>query len=169
LDFAERLGTIVAETQDSQLAACFAYYQDLRKSGRTGDGFENAAARLPLSHGTAAILGRSRRRYREVVEMLMTEGAIENGELYCFMNRDYGLAAVWAEKLGNLHSAVKHYRAARDFEGALRCAQASGDEPTIARAREWRGEFTEALRIWKRLDSKADVARLLRRYPLLGG
>ena len=84
------------------------------------------------------------------------------------MNRDPGLAAAWAEKRGEFQGAVRYYREARDLDGALRCALASGDKRTVARVREWRGEVAEALRIWKQLGRKADVARLLKKYPLLG-
>ena len=97
----------------------------------------------------------------------MAAGATEEAERYCRMNHDPGLAATWAEKNGNLKAAAKYYREAHDLDGALRCALASGEELTIARVREWRGEFTEALRIWKKLGRTADVARLVKKYPLL--
>jgi hypothetical protein len=166
-EFQEQLARTVEETKDLRLAACYAYSQDLRQFGKTGEGFEQAAARLPLARDTAAILGLSRRRYREAVELLMTAGAIEEAERYCRLIRDPGLAATWAEKRGDLQSAVKYYREARDLVGALRCAQASGDDRQVARVREWRGELIEALRIWKKLGRKSDVARLLKKFPLL--
>jgi len=168
LEFGERLARTAAETQDLRLAVCDAYFQDVRQFGTTGEGFEVAAARLPLTRDSATILGFSRRRYREAVDVLMADGATEEAERYCRMNRDPGLAATWAEKRGEYQSAVRYYREARDLDGALRCARASGDKRTVARALEWRGEFPEALRIWKQLGRKADVARLLKKYPLLG-
>jgi hypothetical protein len=97
----------------------------------------------------------------------MDAGSIEKAERYCRENRDPGLAALWAEKRGDLKGAVRCYREARNLDGALRCAQGSGDELTIARVREWRGELTEALQIWKRLGRTADIARVLKKYPLL--
>ena len=163
----EQLARKVEETKDPRLEACLAYSQDMRQFGRTGDGFEKAAARLPLARDTVAILGLSRRRYRDAVELLMGAGSIEEAERYCRENRDPGLAALWAEKRGDLQGAVRYYREARNLDAALRCAQGSADEPTIARVREWRGELTEALRIWKQLGRKADVARLSKKYPLL--
>jgi hypothetical protein len=169
LEFAEQLDRTAVETQDARLVACHAYFQDLRQFGRTGERFEQAAARLPLGHDTVAILGLSRRRYREAVDLLMPGGSIEDAERYCRIHHDPGLAATWAEKQGDLKSAVKYYREARDIDGALRCAHASGDERTVARALEWRGDFAEALRIWRKLGRKAEVARLLKKYPLLGG
>lgn len=169
LEFGERLARTAAESRDPRIMACHACFQDLRTFGGPGAGFEEAAALLPLARDTAAILGRSRRRYREAVDLLMADGAIEDAELYCRINRDPGLAASWAEKRGALKDAVKYFRDARDLDGALRCAQASSDQSVVARAREWRGEYAEALRIWRKLGRKADVARLLRKYPLLGG
>jgi hypothetical protein len=62
---------------------------------------------------------------------------------------------------------VKYYREAKDIEGALRCAQGTGDERQVARVREWRGEYGEALQIWKKLGRKADVELLLKKRPLL--
>jgi tetratricopeptide (TPR) repeat protein len=167
-EFGERLARTAEETRDLRLAACHAYFQDLRQFGRTAAGFEQAAARLPLARDSATILGLSQRRYREAVDLLMAAGATEEAERYCRMNRDPGLAAAWAEKRGDLHSAVRYYREARELDGALRCAQASADDRKVARVREWRGEFTEALRIWRKLGRKSDVARLLKKYPLLG-
>ncbi|MGO9310420.1 MAG: UvrD-helicase domain-containing protein [Spirochaetia bacterium] len=167
LEFGERLSRTAEEIADTRLAACRAYFLDMRQFRRPAEGFESAAARLPVARDTVAILGRSRRRYREAVDLLMAEGAIDDAELYCRINHDHGLAAAWAEKRGDMKGALKYYREARDLDGALRCALASGDERTVARAREWRGEMAEALRIWKRLGRKADVARLLKKHPLL--
>ncbi len=166
-EFQEQLASKVEEREDRRLEACLAYSQDLRQFGRAGEGFEKAAARLPLARDTTAILGRSRRRYRDAVELLMDAGSIDEAERYCRENRDPGLAAAWAEKRGDLKGAVRYYREARNLDGALRCALGSEDEPTIARVREWRGELAEALEIWKRLGRKADIARVSKKYPLL--
>jgi tetratricopeptide (TPR) repeat protein len=167
MELGESLARSATETQDLRIAACHAYFKDMRQTGRTGEGFEKAAARLVLAPNTAAILGRSRARYREAVDLLMSAGSIEEAERYCFMNGDPGLAAAYAEKRNDLKAAARYYRDVRDMDGALRCAKASGDAPTIARVYEWRGEVTEALRIWKQAGRNRDVARLLKKYPLL--
>ena len=99
--------------------------------------------------------------------MLMAAGETEEAELYCRIQRNSALAAAFAEKRGDFNGAVKYFREARDLDGALRCARASSDERMLARVHEWRGEHGEALRIWKKLDRKREVARLLKKYPLL--
>ncbi len=169
LEFGERLAQASAESRDLRLMACHAYFRDMRTFRAPRAGFEAAAALLPLQRDTAAILGRSSQRYREAVDLLMAHGAVEDAEMYCRINHDPGLAGSWAEKRGSLKDAVRYYRDARDKDGALRCAQASGDQAMVARAWEWRGEYAQALRIWKKLGRTADVARLLRKRPLLGG
>jgi tetratricopeptide (TPR) repeat protein len=169
LEFGRRLARAAAETGDPRLAACDAYFHDMRQFGRAAQRFELAAGGLELAPPNLAVLGHSSKRYRDVVEKLMADGAIEEAELYCRMNHDPGLAAAFAEKRGDMKDALRYYRDARDLDGALRCARASGDERVVARALEWRGEYAEALRIWRVLGRKADVARLLKKYPLLGG
>ncbi len=166
-DFAERLGRMAEESADAGLAACDAFYQDMTRHGRTGDGFERAAGRLPATLETAAILGFSRLRHAEAVRLLMEAGAVEKAERICRVQRDYLLAAEWAERRQDFSGAVGYFRDARDLEGALRCAQASRDERLIARVFEWRGEPHEALRIWKKLKRTSDVERLMKKYPLL--
>jgi tetratricopeptide (TPR) repeat protein len=169
LQFLERLARAAAESGDPGLGACHAYAKDLRERGGPDEGFEQAVARLPLSRATADVLGRSRLRYREAVDLLMQQGSVDGAELYCRVNRDPGLAAAWAEKRGDNKGAVRYYREARDLEGALRCARASGDQRQVARVLEWRGEFADALRIWKKLGRRKDVERLLRKRPMLKG
>jgi len=166
-EFVDRLARAAQVTGDPGLIACHAYYKDMSLFRRPGDDFERAVAQLPLSRGTAAILGLSTLRHREAVDMLMEAGEIEEAEKYCRFLRDPGHAALWAEKRGEFNDAVRWFRGARDLDGALRCAQASADQRTIARVREWRGEPGEALRIWKKLNRENDVARLLKKYPLL--
>jgi hypothetical protein len=166
-EFGERLGRAAEQSGDPCLAACHAYYREMKRYGRTGDEFEKAVARLPLTADTASILGLSRPRHREAVDMLMAAGDIDKAERYCRIHRDLGLAAAWAEKRQEFGSAVRYFREARDLEGALRCAKASSDPRLVARVHEWRGEPAEALRIWEKLNRTQDVTRLLRKYPLL--
>jgi tetratricopeptide (TPR) repeat protein len=165
--FIDRLARAAEETADPGLLACHAYCQDMKSADKPGDGFERAVARIPLSRENASLLGLSSLRYREVVDMLMAAGETEEAELYCRIQRNSALAAAFAEKRGDFNGAVKYFREARDLDGALRCARASSDERMLARVHEWRGEHGEALRIWKKLDRKREVARLLKKYPLL--
>jgi len=166
-ELGESLAHAAAETQDLRLTACSAYFQDMVQNGHSDKSFEAAADRLALAPDTVAIIGRSRTRYREAVDLLMTAGSVEEAERYCFMNADTGLAAAYAEKRGDLKAAVRYYRNALDLEGAMRCARETRDQPTIARVHEWRGEAAEALRIWKQVGRNRDVERLLKKYPLL--
>ena len=92
---------------------------------------------------------------------------IEKAELYCRIQRDFVLAGTWAEKRKDFPAVVRHFRQARDLDGALRCAKASADGRQVARVHEWRGEPGEALRLWKKLGRPRDVERLLKHYPLL--
>jgi hypothetical protein len=165
--FLDQLASAAEETQDPGLLACRAYCQDIRELGRVSERFERATARLPLARDTVPFLGLSRSRYKEAVEFLMSRAEIREAERFCHINSDPGLAAAWAEKRGDWKSAVKFFRESRDLDGALRCASASADGRTVARVREWRGEHSEALRIWKKLGRKGEVARLLKKYPLL--
>ncbi len=95
----------------------------------------------------------------------MAAGEVDDAEMYCRINDDPGLAAAWAEKRGDMKSATGYYRDARDFDATLRCARASGDARTVARALEWRGDYAEALAAWRSLGRKADVARVLKKIP----
>jgi hypothetical protein len=167
LQFMEQLARSAAESGDPGLAACNAYAEEVRAHGRTGERFEQAVAGLPLSDATTAVLGRSRLRYREAVDRLMEQGSVEDAETYCRVNRDHRLAATWAEKHGDFTGATRYYREARDLDSALRCARASKDQRQVARVLEWRGEFPAALAIWKKLGRKTDVARLLKKRPML--
>ena len=166
LSFAEQLGREATESADPGLAACWAWYQD-RRFRRPGDQFEKAVAGLALGGHTAGILGFSSSRYLEAVNLLMEAGEIEKAERFCRMHRNPGLAARWAEKRRDFARAARSFYEARDMESALRCAVVSGDQRLLARVHEWRGELGEALRIWKTLGLKGNVARLLRKYPLL--
>ena len=166
-DFAERLGRAAEETGDPGLAACHAFYRDMTRRLRTTDEFERAAACLASTRETAAILGFSRLRHPEAVQVLMEAGEVETAERICRVQRNYRLAAEWAERRKDFKGAARYFHDARDLEGALRCARSSGDERLIARTYEWRGEPHEALKIWKRLKRQGDVERLLKKYPLL--
>ena len=164
-DFLDRLQRAAAESGDDRLAACSAYAAGYRQG--VNDAFEKAAERLPLAAATAAILGRSRRRYKEAVAFLIGQGEIEEAEMFCRINDDPGLAAGYAESRGDFKGAVRHYREARDLEGSLRSARKSADERQVARVLEWRGEYREALEIWRKLGRAGDVARVLKKRPLL--
>ena len=166
-DFVDRRARAAVVTGDPGLVACHAYYEDMSRFRRPGDDFERAVAQLPLSRETAALLGLSPLRHREAVDMLMEAGEIEEAEKYCRIQGNHGLGARWTEQRGEFKEAVRWHRDAGDLDGALRCAQASADERMIARVREWRGEPGEALRIWKKLKRKSDVARLLKKHPTL--
>ncbi|MGO9410494.1 MAG: UvrD-helicase domain-containing protein [Spirochaetia bacterium] len=166
-EFGERLARAAQESDGSPLTACHAYYRDMKGFGRVGDEFERAAARLPVTSETARILGHSRLRYREAVDVLMTAGAIDDAERFCRVHRNPGLAAAWAEKREDFDAAVRYFREARDPDGAMRCAKASSDPRLVARVHEWRGEPEEALRIWEKLNRARDVQRILKKYPML--
>jgi tetratricopeptide (TPR) repeat protein len=165
--FLGQLSRSAAQEGDAGLLACDALAADLRRHGFPANGYEEAVAGLPLTLENYAVLGLSRNRYREAVELLMSRAYVDEADHFCRFHKDYALAASYAEKRSDFEGAVKYYREARDLDGAMRCAQATGDERRIARVHEWRGEFADALRIWKKLGRKADVARLLKKRPLL--
>jgi len=166
-EFAERLGREASQTRDPGLAACSAYYEDIQRHGRVGAGFEQAVASLPATAETVAILGRSRTRYTEAVDLLMAAGRVEDAERFCRIHRDPGLAAAWAERRKDFRAALRWFREAKDLDSAMRCARATGDGKLVARVYEWQEDFGEALRAWRQLGQHREVARLLRKYPLL--
>ena len=56
-ELGQRLGREAVESGDPGMNACRAYFSEMMRVRHTGDGFEAAAAQLPLARGTAAILG----------------------------------------------------------------------------------------------------------------
>ena len=166
-EFGERLGREAEESRDPGMGACRAYFSEVMRGRHTGDGFEAAAAQLPLARGTAAILGFSRLRYREAVDFLMEADEVEKAEQYCRFQRDFVLGGDVGGKTKGVRRRGSNFREARDFDGALRCAKASDDSRLVARVHEWRGEPGEALRLWKKLGRPREVERLLKQYPLL--
>ena len=159
--FVDNLTRAAVETEDRDLSACAAYAVGQQA-------FEKAAEILVLSDRNVSVIALSLIRYRDAVAWLMAAGRVEQAELYCRINSDYGLAARYTEQRGDLKSAARYFMDARDHEGALRCFRALKDQRGEARALERLGRIAEAIAIWKKLDRKLDVSRLLKKYPLAG-
>ncbi len=142
------------ETGDPDLAACAAYGAGDMKE------FERLASALELTDANAVLLAESRTRYPEAVARLMANDWIDQAEAACFRQKDHARAGRYAEERGEMGEAVRWYMDGRDYDSALRCALAAGDERAAARAYEHLGRFDDAIAAWTRLGKTREAERV---------
>jgi tetratricopeptide (TPR) repeat protein len=162
--FFERVKQEGEVRSDRCLLACHQFLFD-------PDAYERSLAEIPLDRWNWRLFSRGAAHYRQAVSFLLQEresipDAQEKAAQACRMNGDFAWAAKIHEQVGDLKLAAREYRDAKLLEEALRCFQALGDEPNVARMYERMGRFHEAERIWKKRSNKRDLARVRKKKLL---
>ncbi len=159
-DFVDQVARAARESGDAAMSACASYATDR-------EAFERTAAALALTEENVTVLAMSTARYREAVGYLERAGRIEEAEVFCRIQRDHFRGAALAEKRGEMRIAARSYMLAKDFEAALRCHRAAGDERGAAYALERMDRLNEALAIWEKLGRGREVQRLRKKMQRL--